>query len=195
MMLAGWWIAQGAHALVAWGASATVVVQYATRAGVGSELPGYLRAAVRTGASPRRALETVRAPPPFAVFAEIEDDPSVDTLTWAVSQARADCWPPTRLLRLLATAGTMLGLLATGAVLDHAASAGNLATAAGSALDRAVFGFGSALPCWTAIAVSERCAAALRSRLDAIALAWVGASPGVAEPGSITPVADEAVGE
>lgn len=88
--------------------------------------------------------------------------------------------PPVRVLRSLATMGTMLGLLCAVANLRaglDASSAGQLGLAASRALDSAVAGFVTALPCWTAAALCGRRARRTEIELELVLLALTATNP------------------
>ncbi len=97
----------------------------------------------------------------------------------AITAARAAA-PPVRALRSLATIGTMLGLLCAVASLRSgidANSAADLGRAASRALDSAVLGFVTALPCWTAAALCGRRARQTEIEMESVLLALSAREP------------------
>lgn len=172
-----WLVAQVVYASVAWWLCARWVTRTAVFGAVsGRSLAGTvreLRLASRDEDVPR--LTALLHAEPLAALLDREDlgGSAEQLVDDAITVARAAA-PPIRMLRSLATMGTMFGLLCAVASLRSgidANSAADLGRAASRALDSAVVGFVTALPCWTAAALCGRRARQTEIEIESVLLA------------------------
>jgi hypothetical protein len=175
--MSAWLAAQFAYAAMAWYFAARVVaVAYRFGGTVGRELSRTVRELRRADRDPDIArLAEALHPSPIASLLELTPETtSPIELVAEAERVSSNVAPPIRLLRSIATAGTMLGLLSAVATLRLSLDAGTatrMETTAKRAFDSAVVGFVTALPCWTAIALTRRRARETYSDLERIVLA------------------------
>ena len=173
----GWLAVQFAYAVSAWWFCARPVANAEHfGAAAGRELAATIRElrAAGQGGVVQRLPELLGIE---ALADLLELDPRTSVAEQFVERANAvtrAVAPPTRVLRSIATVGTMLGLLASVASLHGAldsAGAAAMQAAAGRAFDSAVLGFVTAIPCWTAAALCGRRARQSDIELESVLLA------------------------
>lgn len=164
-------------ASAAWFVAAKAVLRAAQFTGeTGAVLAATIRELRRTGREADVAqLGVVLTPSPIGGL--LEDEGRCDSAEELVAEAERGlraAAPPTRALRGLATIGTTFGLLAAVAALRTGLSQSSglaLEQAAGRALDSAVLGFVTALPCWTAVGLCRTLARRAAVSLEPVLLA------------------------
>lgn len=172
-----WLVAQTVFAAVAWYLSARAVVRVFAFAGYAGRPLAVTIQELRErgrGSEVHRLAELLDAAPLEAFFDIDPDRLSAEELISRAQRVLAQVAPPIRLLRGLATVATTLGLLAAVASLRSGLEAGTVAamqTAATRALDSAVVGFVTGLPCWTAVGLCRKRAWQTYSEFDLVLLA------------------------
>ncbi|MBL8678357.1 MAG: hypothetical protein JNK05_04285 [Myxococcales bacterium] len=181
-----WSVVQGLYAVVAWSIAVRAVAR--TSALLGALDPALISQAkslVRRGDRGGATALVERAGHPALVFvveAEKDDEDVLDR----VDVVGLEYGPPTRGLRGMATIGTSLGLLA--AIATILTSVASPSRGAAQAFERALMGFVTAIPLWTAATIAGQQMRRVRKSLDRFGLALAGDD---AEPRSAEEPASE----
>jgi len=158
-------IVQWAYALLAWSIAGRVVVRISTMAGVmDGGLVEATRALCRRGRSTDVLVTDELHPAIAAVLTAAQD---VELASDRADALLSEYAPPTNAMRGMATIGTTLGLLAAIATL-RSSTVGGEALAA-KAFGSALLGIATAIPIWTAIAISGRQWKRIASKVHALA--------------------------
>lgn len=172
-----WLVLQVLYASVAWYFAARAVHRTAYFSGeVGEPLAATVRELRRVGraADVARLGAALEPSPAGVLLADDTEYVSAEELVAESERTLAARTPPDRMLRGLATVGTTLGLLAAIAALRTGLNAGPGAPfdrAVGNALDSAVAGFVTALPCWTAVGLCRTSVRRARRGLEQLVVA------------------------
>lgn len=167
-----WSVVQGAYAIVAWFFAVRAVAK--TSALLGALDPALVSRARQLSRSGdrdgvRSVVENAGHPAlAFVVQAESEGEDPLDR----VDIVALEYGPPTRGLRGMATIGTSLGLLAAIATILTSVSAPSRGAA--MAFERALMGFVTAIPLWTAATIAGQQMRRVRKSLDRFGLALAG---------------------
>jgi|LNFM01.1.fsa_nt_gb hypothetical protein len=167
-----WSAVQGVYALVAWTIATRAVTTTASLLGaLEPTLISRVRQLVRSGNGAAAVSLVERAGHPALLSiaqATADGEEPLDRVDAVV----LDYGPPTRALRGMATIGTSLGLLA--AIATILGSVSSTSRGAAAAFERALMGFVTAIPLWTAATIAGQQMRRVRKSLERIGLAFSG---------------------